>query len=105
MRVRIRRFIKKYAVLDTKLRWTFLRLALGTARHSAQPQEASLPSSVQQLPYPGLSVFFAHPQAAQSTRPFLMFGPSLRDGSGTMASADSCSLNDTSRSRLPFPAW
>ncbi len=42
------------------------------------------------------------PQAAQSTHPFLMFGPSPRDGSGTMASADSCSLSLVSRPGLPF---
>jgi hypothetical protein len=42
------------------------------------------------------------PQAAQSTHPFLMFGPSLCDGSGTMASADPCGLNRTSRSGLPL---
>ena len=42
------------------------------------------------------------PQAPQSTHPFLMFGPSLRDGSGTVASADPCGLNPTSRSGLPL---
>ena len=34
-----------------------------------------------------------------------MFGPSLLDGSGTTASADSCCLNLVSRPGLPSPAW
>ena len=36
-----------------------------------------------------------------------MFSPSqlFLNLTGTMASADSCFLNDTSRYRLPFPAW
>ena len=48
------------------------------------------------------SVFI--PQTAQSTRPFLMFDPSLRDGSGTLASADPCCLSLVSQPGLPFPA-
>jgi len=45
------------------------------------------------------------PQAAHSAHPLLMFGPSFREGSGTMASADSCHLFLVSHPGLPFPAW
>jgi len=56
---------------------------------SSTPIRGSLPS-----------VFI--PRTAQVPAP-LTFGPSHRDGNGTMASADPCRLSLTSRLGLPFP--
>ena len=83
------------------LRRTLPCLVPGTARPSGQVLGASPPSLAQQVPYPGKSAFYVHPTNCSSSCPRLTFSPSHSDGSGTMASADSCSLSPTSRLRLP----
>jgi len=67
---------------------------------------ASPLSLVLEYPYPGKAAFCVRPANDSRSRPLSTFRPSHCDGSGTMASADSCSLSPTSRLELPSQtAW
>ena len=106
MRVRIRRFVKTYAVpgsarsLCLELSSVLRRGWLGPLRSPHRLHRCPLPSST---PYPGQAAFRVHPTSYSKYSPSLTFGPSRPDRAGIMASADSCRLSPRLAAGVTLP--